>query len=124
MGDYYEFSDKLLNFIEDIKYNIKNKLKSTLRYKKIKLHKTLNLEIVIYKCQRIEINIFTKYLDLYELFRNELIENQNELIKLCKYQSYIYSNSTINYNHIVNIKEFEKTQNRDICYNYIVKYYN
>lgn len=124
MGDYYEFSDKLLNFIEDIKYNIKNKLKSTLKSKKIKLHKTLNLEIVIYKCQHIEINIFTKYLDLYEIFRNKLIENQNELIKLCKYQSYIYSNSTINYNHIVNIKEFEKTQNRDICYNYIVKYYN
>lgn len=124
MGDYYEFSNKLLDFIEEIKYNIKNKLKSTLKSKKIKLHKSLNLEIIIYGCQEIEINIFTKYLELYEIFRNKLIENQNELIKLCKYQSYIYPNSTITYNHIINSKEFEKIQNRDIYYNHIVKYYN
>lgn len=123
MCDYYDFSDELMDFIENIKIRIEKKIKNMFKSKKNKLNKILNLEIVIHFCKWIEINIFTEYTELFEMFQNELKQNQDELIILCKHQSYIYPNYTILYNHIFNVEKFEKTLNRNVYYDCIVKYY-
>lgn len=122
MVDYYIFSDELTNFIDDIKERIRkeNKLRE---FKKNKIDNILNLEIVIHSCKRIEINVFTEFSVLYEIFISKLEENEDKLLKLIKKQSYIYSEYIIKYAQIINTKEFEIEKNRDVYYNTIVKIY-
>ena len=122
MADYYDFSDELTYFIDTIKRQIKkeNKLREL---KKNKIDDILNLEIVISACKQIEINIFTEYSVLYEIFISKLEENEDKLLKLCKKQSYIHPGYTIKYTQIINIEEFEITKNRNVYYNTIVKNY-
>lgn len=123
MCDYYFFSDNLIDFIDNIKIQIKKENKSLRELKKNKINKILNLEIVIYSCKRIEINVFTEYSLLYEIFIHKLKKNEDKLMTLCKRQSFIYPDSDIIYQHIINIEEFEKIEDRDVYYNNIVKYY-
>lgn len=122
MVDYYDFSDELMDFIDNIKDQIKkeNKLREL---KKNKINNMLNLEITINACKRIEINVFTEYSILYELFINKIEKNKDKLIKLCKKQSYIYPEYIIEYTQIINMEEFEITKNRNVYYNTIVKNY-
>ena len=122
MADYYEFSDELTNFIDVIKKQIKkeNKLRE---FKKNKIDDLLNLEIVIHVCKQIEINVFTEYSILYEIFISKLEENEDKLLKLCKKQSYIYPEYTIKYTQIINVKNFEIAKKRNVYYNTIVKIY-
>ena len=122
MADYYEFSDELTYFIDIIKGQIKkeNKLREL---KKNKIDDILNLEIVIGACKQIEVNVFTKYSILYEIFISKLEENEDKLLKLCKKQSYIHPEYTIKYTQIINTEEFEITKNRNVYYNTIVKNY-
>ena len=122
MVDYYIFSDELTNFIDDIKKQIKkeNKLRE---FKKNKIDDILNLEIVIHACKLIEINVFTEFSVLYEIFISKLEKNEDKLLKLIKKQSYIYSEYIIKYAQIINTKEFEIEKNRDVYYNTIVKIY-
>ena len=122
MADYYDFSDKLMYFIDTIKEQIKkeNKLRE---FKKNKIDDILNLEIVINACKRIEINVFTEYSVLYKIFINKLRENEEELLKLCKKQSYIHPEYIIEYTQIINTEEFEIIKNRNVYYNTIVKNY-
>ena len=122
MVDYYVFSDDLTNFIDIIKEQIRkeNKLREL---KKNKIDDILNLEIVIHSCRRIEINVFTEYFVLYEIFISKLKANEYKLLKLIKKQSYIYSEYIIKYTQIINTEEFEIAKNRDVYYNTIVKNY-
>lgn len=107
MCDYYEFSNSLCHFLYG--FNTQ-RLKALYN---IEVHRT-NIVIV---------NIIVTDENMFEYYRNKIVDNESELRRILKKQITIFNDAEIIYNHVSNIPKFEKEHDRNIEIDFIVKYY-
>ena len=107
MCDYYEFSNRLTDFL----YGFNTKRLNALY--NIEIHRT---DIII-------VNIIVTDDNMFEYYRNKLVDNENELKRILKKQITIFNDAKIIYNHVYNIPRFEEEHDRNIEIDFIVKYY-
>jgi hypothetical protein len=108
MCDYYDFSEKLTNFLYS--FNIKKQLFAEYN---LEMHSTKTLII----------NIITDYETDYEYFKNNIDVNKMTLLNILNKQIFTPKNINILYNHVFDINLFEQEHDRNIYIDTIVKYY-